>query len=196
MRRAFPISRSVRSTTAKCSTCNPTAHAGIGGLCEGLPVPDCGKPHIMSAPHRGRTRDLPQTEPSPFLFWKGERGFWGAPPVPPPRGCRPSGLPTERYADFGRQVLVLVSEKATRIFLHPPVRFMVWGTLLRRFDKLTTGFAQGRLGPSEPFRGWAVGCVNAYARKHQHRAINSTSVPALLGLYAPVEVGISPVTSH
>lgn len=36
---------------------------------------------IVSAPHGGRARDLPRTEPSPstpFLFWKGVRGFWGA----------------------------------------------------------------------------------------------------------------------
>ncbi len=41
---------------------------------------------IMSAPHWGRTRDLPPTEPSPCILlpfvklragfsWKGERGF-------------------------------------------------------------------------------------------------------------------------
>ena len=65
---------------------------------------------IMSAPHWGLTRDLPQTEPSPcilLLFKKEERGFWGAPPVPRQRTVAPSGLP-----DDSRLNITLIS--ATR----------------------------------------------------------------------------------
>ena len=50
---------------------------------------------------------MPHTRPSrypPSFPGRGKEDS-GGPPVPPPKGLSPSGLPTERHADFGYQAL-------------------------------------------------------------------------------------------